>query len=370
MSRTLFINHTNDVFGAETVLLSIFKSINADRMEYVHVLEPRYKKTNSDFRRAAMECGVKNIISLPYKNLGGGIIRNFFVLIYNIYAATRTALYVKKHNIDTIYSNTSVTCLGCIVALLTRKKHIWHIHEPLTEYYISKSTLPVLKKLFSYKRNKFVFISRIHEKEWKNRFHNISDSCIIYNPIKQIPPFLKKPSEKIVFGYIGSLAVRKNVISLVKAYNAYTIDHIGSSHLLITDNDGDAKKDIHDLVEADKNLKNHIIFTKERNIGNLFKNIDILILPSYSETWGMVATEAMSAGIPVIATKNSGLTDIFENNKEVVYIDPYNISDITNALISISDEKTRTDIANNAISKLNAFDFNSNFATHIQALLE
>jgi alpha-maltose-1-phosphate synthase len=41
-------------------------------------------------------------------------------------------------------------------------------------------------------------------------------------------------------------------------------------------------------------------------VDECFKSVDVLVLPSLSDSWGLVVTEAMACGIPVIVTTNTG----------------------------------------------------------------
>ena len=365
MKKVLFINHTNDVFGAETVLLEILKSIEENNRKNIYVLEPRYK--DSEFRKKVEDLGIRNIVSLPYKNLRGSLFRNFIILIYNIYAVIRTALYIKKNHIDIIYSNTSITCLGSIVARISGKEHFWHIHEPFNKFYISKGSTPFLKRLFAYNKNKFIFVSRTQEQEWKSTFRHIINSQVIYNPIKLADPKKHIANDYITFGYIGSLSKRKNIDTLLKSFciEAQADDKI---RLLITDNCGDYQSETHKIVENNSAIKNKVIFTNNRDTSDFFSSIDVLVLPSYSETWGMVVTEAMVAGIPTIATKASGLIDIFENDKDTIFIDPHNINSIASAIKEMTNENTRRRLSEAAIQKIESFDFNNKFATAMRSL--
>ena len=46
-----------------------------------------------------------------------------------------------------------------------------------------------------------------------------------------------------------------------------------------------------------------------------FKQIDILVLPSAAEGFGLVLIEAMAAGVPVVATKVPGIRDVVTHNE-------------------------------------------------------
>lgn len=47
----------------------------------------------------------------------------------------------------------------------------------------------------------------------------------------------------------------------------------------------------------------------------LYQQVDVFVLPTYADGFGMVISEAMSRGIPVITTYNSGGPDIIEHGK-------------------------------------------------------
>lgn len=64
-------------------------------------------------------------------------------------------------------------------------------------------------------------------------------------------------------------------------------------------------------------LKTHKPYT-EKNMEKVFDNMDVLIVPSLcKETFGFVALEAVSYGVPVILSENAGVKDIFESNKGI-----------------------------------------------------
>jgi glycosyltransferase involved in cell wall biosynthesis len=51
------------------------------------------------------------------------------------------------------------------------------------------------------------------------------------------------------------------------------------------------------------------VVPKQENIRGIYAQTRVLIMPSEYESWGMVATEAMASGIPVISTGGPGLKE-------------------------------------------------------------
>jgi glycosyltransferase involved in cell wall biosynthesis len=62
----------------------------------------------------------------------------------------------------------------------------------------------------------------------------------------------------------------------------------------------------------DKNIKNITYLPSTPNIESIYEQTDIIIMPSKQETWGRVAIEAISSGIPVIANPTEGLREALD----------------------------------------------------------
>ena len=56
----------------------------------------------------------------------------------------------------------------------------------------------------------------------------------------------------------------------------------------------------------------------------LFHDSSFLVFPSEFESFGLVAAEAMSTGLPVVITNKTGPVD-FSNSKNSIPIDPHDI---------------------------------------------
>lgn len=87
-----------------------------------------------------------------------------------------------------------------------------------------------------------------------------------------------------------------------------------------------------------QNLHNVTYIPNTPDIMIVYRQTRILLMPSEYESWGMVATEAMCSGIPVICTETPGLKE--NCGKAGIYVkDRNNIKAWVKAITELDDEK-------------------------------
>jgi glycosyltransferase involved in cell wall biosynthesis len=90
-------------------------------------------------------------------------------------------------------------------------------------------------------------------------------------------------------------------------------------------------------------------------VPQFFEQIDILIVPSWEEPFGIVLLEAMASGIPVIATASGGPQEIISDLTEGVLVPARDPSALANAIKSlVSDTERRLTIVRNARARVEA----------------
>ena len=72
------------------------------------------------------------------------------------------------------------------------------------------------------------------------------------------------------------------------------------------------------------------------------QKIDVLVLPSDAEGFGLVLIEAMAAGVPVIGADVSGIRDVIEDGVSGLLVPPRNPNAIANAIQKIHNDESLT----------------------------
>jgi len=91
----------------------------------------------------------------------------------------------------------------------------------------------------------------------------------------------------------------------------------------------------------------------------LYKEHDILIMPSYYESLGLSALEAQSSGLPVIASDVGGISEVVINNETGFLVYPAdNFAKYAEKIRILSkDHNLRKSFGNNARRHAKTFDW-------------
>ncbi|WP_439474443.1 XrtY-associated glycosyltransferase XYAG1 [Algoriphagus formosus] len=94
----------------------------------------------------------------------------------------------------------------------------------------------------------------------------------------------------------------------------------------------------------------------------VYQKADILILPSYTENFGMVLIEAWATGLPTIVTEGVGLSDFVQTHK-LGWVVKHTSESIAHAILTAQQEETtRLSIAKNA-HKIASQEFSTEILT-------
>jgi glycosyltransferase involved in cell wall biosynthesis len=72
-----------------------------------------------------------------------------------------------------------------------------------------------------------------------------------------------------------------------------------------------------------------------RDVAAVLKGMDVLAAPSHWEGFGLVAAEALAAGVPVVAADASSLREIVRDGREGLLVPPGDVEALAAALVRL-----------------------------------
>src|SRR5574344_1995913 len=158
--------------------------------------------------------------------------------------------------------------------------------------------------------------------------------------------------EKIIL-YVGRLVYEKGIQNLIGSMPKI-LEHYHDAKLVICGKGGM----IDELKQETKNLgiENKVYFTgycDSKKVQKMYKCADMAVFPSTYEPFGIVALEAMLAGIPTVVSDVGGLNEIVEHGVTGMKSYAGNSNSIADSVLSLLfDAKLCDEVSKNAVKKV------------------
>jgi len=286
----LFVQFHEKIGGGERYLINVIEALPA---EYnVFLLTPN----NS--------CELKNNIKRNFLSLSYRFKRTIgpfprFSLGLNLFLRK----VIKENNIDIVHVNE-----GYILPsfYLLKTKLVFTSHGRWDTYFwISRFILKTLNPITLSSTS-----TQLKRLESLVDNVNLMPFFNLFDPIK-----LKKFKENnFDLGIVARFSTVKNhKLAFQIARSSKKILHIYGGRTLATiDEPSSYEEELISIINKDVNLIHHGF---ESDLDKIYKKIDILLITSDQESFGMVAIEALSYGIPILSTLTEGSVDIINQGK-------------------------------------------------------
>lgn len=113
--------------------------------------------------------------------------------------------------------------------------------------------------------------------------------------------------------------------------------------------DGPERSRIESLCK-DFGIQKEVCFLgKQDSIAEIVSSCDVFLLPSQTESFGLAALEAMSCGVPVIATRTGGLPELVRQGENGFLSEIGDVEDMSkHALQILTDQGLRETLSKGA----------------------
>ena len=155
--------------------------------------------------------------------------------------------------------------------------------------------------------------------------------------------------DKPIILFVGNIIKRKNVELLIDAKKEMSVE----ANLVIV-GDGPQSKELKEKCEKE-DIQNVYFTGTRRDVEDVIPSCGLLVLPSFSESFGLVLIEALSCGKPVIGSNVGGIKEIITEDVGLL-IDPNDPTDLANAIDRVlSDEELMERFKSNARDRAKDF---------------
>lgn len=177
----------------------------------------------------------------------------------------------------------------------------------------------------------------------------VKRNCVDNKALKQI--YLKYLPERIQkqqkleiapknFIFVGRLIDYKNLFQFLEAFKLAQTKSSTDWGVIIL-GDGELKEDLQQFVLRNKiqniSFQNGVSW---QQVPEYLALSDVLVLPSYSEPWGLVVNEAMACGLPVIVSDKCGCAiDLVKNGANGFTFSPDNQEQLSNLLLKFMNNE-------------------------------
>lgn len=310
--KVLYIITSLGLGGAEKLLLHYLRNLDKDKYSlYVCCFREKPDDLIPEMSEFA------EIINLKIKNKFNPIvIISIIKLVQKIKPdIIHTHLFQPRvyTTIAQIFSKRPVLITQKHSIVNPRKHHLFILFEMLSirlndkVIAISESVKKSLKKYEFIPENKILVLPNCIDYK---KFHNISEREIIQN------------KKEIVIGIVGRLEIEKGIKYLLLAMKII-LTKFPNARLEII-GDGSQSKELKELSKKLGISNSVIFFGKFTDVIPFYNKMDVFVLPSILEGFGIVLLEAMAAGVPVIATHVDGIKEVVIDGECGILVPPKN----------------------------------------------
>ena len=157
------------------------------------------------------------------------------------------------------------------------------------------------------------------------------------------------------FVALGRFTKIKGFDKLLDAFNIFCQSNKDWKLYLVGDG---PEKDNYIKKIKDLNLEEKVILPgKTSNVQEYYLNSSIYLLTSSWEGWGMVATEAMQYGVPVISFDLPAIREIFGTTDCGIIVEKNNVDKFAEAMLLLANDEKKIHLySQNAIQQVKKFD--------------
>jgi len=321
LKNILILHSSNDLYGASRVLLNIVDCCN-EKGYRAHVILP--SNGNLD------DILIHKVHNLSHYNLG--VFRkkylNFLGLFNRFHNIIKSTIYIfnyiKKNEIDLVYSNTSVIWSGVLASYISKRKNLVHIHEIP---YGSKIYNFISGFFFKYFADSIIVVSKKVRDHWVN-YVNLKKIKVIYNYSQFFDTndlkITNENKSEFTISNISRIVPQKGIEYLIEISKELLKFDKKFRINIIGDNLVGSENYLHYLkMKLEKNnLKKNIFFRGfKSDIKSIILKSDLILqTPIKPDSLPTVIIDSLTLNRPVVSTDTGGSSEILNKGENGLLI--------------------------------------------------
>lgn len=323
--RVLFVAHDAGMFGAQRVLLTLLQGIDRALFE-CHVVVPEDGPFIAEVGKLGHAVHIRRMVRwVPavQRIEKAGLFRYLVRCLGGLRPrAWAIAELIRRHRIDVVYTNT-VTCLeGAVAARMAGVPHVWYVTEPIFDNPELRGIAPALvyRAAIGALSSQLVFCSRSLAADYaglEKRSRVVYPGLPLPAPSdraaarSQLLARLGLPASARFVGVVAALQPRKDHATFLAAARRVR-DRRPDAFFLIV-----GKGNPGYTAEVEARLQSlgladcaRLMGWWEGEIHDLIAGLDLLVISSIQESFGLTAVEALAVETPVVSTLCGGPSEV------------------------------------------------------------
>ena len=289
---------------------------------------------------------------------------------------------LKKYNPDVFFSTDGFLCLNTQIPSVPVIHDLAFLHYPEGLSFWERSYYKYFFHRFAKKAKRIITVSNFTKSDIIKQYAiDETKIDIVYNAsAKGFVTVNDDTKDRIkhkytndceYFIYVGALQPRKNIDTLLKAFDEFKHESFTNHKLLIV---GRKAWQTSTIEETFNNLqyKNDVLFTGRVSDIELYEitaSAFCLVYIPFFEGFGLPIVEAMACDVPIITSNTSSMPEVAGN--AAIFVNPQSVEETKIAMLSITNDKQlRAKLINESRGRKTFFDWDKSANAVWQSLMK
>ncbi len=316
--NVLFLQSSSEGYGSAKILLQVLPVFQQQGL-LPHVILTNRGVLEAELNKLKVPYSVKNLGILRRKYLSPWGLSNRLLKLWE--ASRFLSQLHAEHHFELVYSNTLAVVVGALWAKNNGVPHQWHVHE------IVLGPSPLVRGLswlMDYSTHHPIAVSQAVANHWQSHLKKaqlrVIHNGLPYDSFKGAKPSLKQElrlsENALLVGMVGRINPGKGQFFFLEAAQKLAAS-FPDAHFVLVGDPFISYKPLLDQLKAsiqDLGLNDRVSYLGFReDIPEIMASLSVFVLPSIlPDSFPTVILEAMASGIPVVATKSGGASEMIQ----------------------------------------------------------